>query len=257
MRQVGTGAAVWRLLLVVVSAVVRAPVENRLLLALPRKEYQRILPTMEHVLLPIGAILYEPGDSIHQVHFPDSGIVSLLSLMQDRTTLEIGMVGSEGMVGLPVFFGSDTSSSRAIVRSAGTATRVRAKALRKELDQHGSLTRLLHQYSNALLTRLAQLAACNRFHTVEARIACWLLMTHDRTTSDELQITQEQIAQLLGVRRAGVTNGASSFQKRKLISYSRGNLRILNRVGLERASCECYRIIKAQSKGFLHEIAQA
>jgi CRP-like cAMP-binding protein len=236
---------------VAISATVHAPVENRLLLALPSKEYKRLLPTMEHVLLPLGTVLHEPGDSIHQVHFPNSGIVSLLSLMQDRTTIEVGMVGIEGIVGLPVFFGSDTASSRAIVRSAGTAICVGTKALRKELGERGSLSRLLHQYTDALLRQISQLAACNRFHTVEARIACWLLMTHDRTQSDEFQITQEQISQMLGVRRAGVTNGASSFQKRKLISYSRGNMRILNRVGLESAACECYQISKARSKSAL------
>jgi CRP-like cAMP-binding protein len=234
-----------------ISAAVHAPVENRLLLALPRKEYKRLLPTMEHVLLPIGMVLYEPGDSIHHVHFPNSGIVSLLSLMLDRTTMEVGMVGSEGIVGLPAFFGSDTSSSRAVVRSAGSAICVSAESLREELGERGSLTRILHQYTNALLAQISQLAACNRFHTVEARIACWLLMTHDRAQSDEFQITQEQISQMLGVRRAGVTNGASRFQEQKLISYSRGNMKILNRVGLERASCECYQVIKAQGKGIL------
>jgi CRP-like cAMP-binding protein len=232
--------------------VAHARVENRLLLALPRRDYKRLLPTMEHVLLPIGTVLYQAGDTIQRVHFPNSGIVSLLSLMQDRTTIEVGMVGSEGIVGLPVFFGSDTSSSQAVVRSAGTAVCVAAKDLREALAERGSLSRLLHQYTHALLTQISQLAACNRFHAVQARIACWLLMTHDRVQSNEFHITQEQISKMLGVRRAGITNGASSFQKQKLISYSRGKMRILNRAGLERASCECYQVIRAQSNSFLH-----
>jgi CRP-like cAMP-binding protein len=224
------------------------PVENQLLRTLSGKEYKRLLPTMEHVLLPVGAVLYEPDVSIQRVHFPNSGIVSLLSLMNDRTTIEISMVGREGMVGLPVFFSSETSSNRAVVRSAGTAVCVSSEALHQELDERGSLTQILHQYTDALLIQVSQLAACNRFHSMEARIACWLLMTHDRSQSDEFRITQEQMSQMLGVRRAGVTNSASCFQKRQLISYSRGNIRILNRIGLERISCECYQIIKARSK---------
>jgi CRP-like cAMP-binding protein len=231
-----------------VFPVAHSRVENRLLLALPRKEYKRLLPAMEHVLLPTGAVLYQPGNSIRQVHFPNSGIVSLVSLMQDRATIEVGMVGSEGIVGLPLFFGSDRSSSQAIVRSAGTAICVRAKPLREELGEGGSLTRLLHQYTHALLTQISQLAACNRFHTVEARIAFWLLMTQDRSQSNELQITQEQMSHMLGVRRAGITHGANSFQKQGLISYSRGQMKILNRAGLQKASCECYQIIRARSE---------
>jgi CRP-like cAMP-binding protein len=235
----------------IANGAAHARVQNRLLLALPKREFKRLLPAMEHVLLPIGTVLYEPGDALQQVHFINSGIVSMLSLMQDRTAIEVGMVGVEGIAGLPVFFGSATSSSRAIVRSAGTAVCVRAKALHEELGQRGSLTRVLHQYTDSLLRQISQLVACNRFHAVEARIACWLLMTHDRTQSDEFQITQEQMSQMLGVRREGVTNGASRFQERKLISYSRGNMRILNRVGLESASCECYRIIKAPGRNVL------
>jgi CRP-like cAMP-binding protein len=203
---------------------------------------------MQHVLLPIGTVLHEPGESIHRVYFPNSGIVSFVTSMQNRSTIEIGMVGSEGIVGLPVFLGTDTASSRAIVRSAGTAVCLEANALRKELGACGSLARLLHPYTDALLTQISQLSACNRFHTIAERMACRLLMTHDRTPSDELQITQEQMAQMLGVRRVGVTKAASSFQQRTLIRYSRGNMTILDRAGLESASCECYAILKAKNK---------
>ena len=225
----------------------RAPVANRLLAALPEKEYQRLLPELEQVTLPFAEVLYEPGDRIRHVYFPNDSIISLLAEVAERSTLEVCIVGSEGMAGIPVFMGVDTSRYRALVQGAGTAMRMSAASLRTESEHVGSLHRLLHRYSHSLLTQVSQTAACNRFHTVDARLARWLLMTHDRLGSDEFRLTQEFMSNMLGVRREGVTRAAVDLQRQKLISYSRGRITVLNRTGLEALSCNCYRIIQAES----------
>jgi len=225
----------------------RAPVANRLLAALPKREYQRLLPELEQVTLPFAEVLYEPGDRIRHVYFPNDSIISLLAEVAERSTLEVCIVGSEGMAGIPVFMGVDTSRYRALVQGAGTAMRMSAASLRTESEHVGSLHRLLHRYSHSLLTQVSQTAACNRFHTVDARLARWLLMTHDRLGSDEFRLTQEFMSNMLGVRREGVTRAAVDLQRQKLISYSRGRITVLNRTGLEALSCNCYRIIQAES----------
>lgn len=229
-----------------------APVENRLLAKLPKKEYQRLLPDLENVELTFGDILYEPGDKITHVHFPNDSIISLLSAVGKRSTLEVGIVGNEGMAGIPVFMGVTESRQQALVQGAGTAMRMKSATLRKELTHPGALARLLHRYSHTLLTQITQSAACNRFHVVDERLARWLLMSQDRTGgSQEIHLTQEFLSNMLGVRREGVSKAAADLQKRKLIRYSRGNVTILDRTGLEAAACECYRIIKDESDGYL------
>lgn len=226
-------------------------IANRLLSALPRKEYQRLLPQLEYVTLTFADILFEPGDPIRHVYFPNNSIVSLLAAVAENSTLEVGIVGSEGMVGISVFMGVDVSRNQALVQGAGSAMRMKATALRREVNQFGSLYRLLHRYSHTLLTQVSQSAACNRFHMVSARLARWLLMTHDRLETDEFRLTQEFMSNMLGVRREGVTLAAGALQRGKLISYSRGIIKIHDRVGLEAVSCKCYQIIREESDGYL------
>src|SRR5216684_3821237 len=229
------------------TTALRGPPANRLLAALPKKEYQRLLPKLELVNLSFGDILFEPDDVITHVHFPNDSVISLLSAVAERSTLEVGMVGNEGMAGISVFMGVDVSSNQFLVQGSGTAVRMKAEALGTESNRLGSLHRLLHRYSHSLLTQISQSSACNRFHTVDARLARWLLMTGDRLGEDQFRLTQDFMSNMLGVRREGVNKAAGALQLKKLIRYSRGNLAILNRTGLEAASCSCYAITKAES----------
>ena len=231
----------------------RTKIENRLLRALPKKEYNRLAAHLEQVPLHFADVLYEPGDTIEYVYFPNAGIISLLSTVEDRSTLEIGVIGNEGMVGVSVLLGVKTSPNRAIVQGEGSAMRMKAAALRKAMNGDGSLQRLLHLSTHALMTQISQSAACNRFHTVEARLARWLLMMHDRMGTDEFRLTQQFLSDMLGVRRVGVTNAATALQRDKLITYSRGNITILNRAGLEAAACKCYSLVKAEYDSLLSD----
>lgn len=224
-----------------------APAANRLLAALPKKEYQRLLPEMEQVPLTFGDILYEPGDPITHVYFPNDGIISLLSKVERQKVLEVGIVGNEGVAGLPVVLGVSVSLNRGLVQSAGTAMRMKAATLRREFKRDGALQRLLHRYLHSLLTQISQSAVCNRFHTVDTRLARWLLMTHDRVGSDEFRLTQEFLSNMLGVRREAVSKADGDFQKRGLVNYTRGHITILDRAGLEATACQCYRVIKDES----------
>jgi CRP-like cAMP-binding protein len=230
-----------------------APPANRLLAALPKREYQCLLPNLEQFPLVFREILYEPGDPIRDVYFPTSGVVALLAAIEDRATLEVGLVGREGMVGVPIFMGVKTSRDRAVVQAAGGAMRMKATAFRKECNKLPSLPRLLQRYTYLRLTHIAQGAACNRFHPMDARVARWLLTTHDRIGADEFHLTQEFLSNMLGVRREGVNKTAGVLQKQRLISYNRGVLTILNRAGLEAVACQCYRIIKEEYDTFLPE----
>lgn len=229
----------------------RAPVANRLLAALPEKEYQRLLPELEQVAMPFAEVLYEPGDRIRHVYFPNDSIVSLIAEVTDRSTLEIGLIGNEGMAGISAFMGVDTSPYRAIVQGVGTAVMMKASVLRKETGRAGSLYRLLHLYTHSLLTQVSRSAACNRFHAVDARLARWLLMTGDRLGRNEFRLTQSFISTMLGVRREGVNKAAGVLQKDGLINYSRGQIKILNRASLVAVSCDCYRIMKDESDSYL------
>jgi CRP-like cAMP-binding protein len=227
-------------------------VTNRLLAALPKKEYQQLLPKLEEVNLTFGDILYEPGDSIQHVYFPNNSIISLLTVVEDSAVLEVGIVGNDGMAGLSVFMGVKESRTRALVQGTGTAMIMKSAALRREVSNGGTLSKLLKLYTHSLLTQVSQSAACNRFHLINARLARWLLMTHDRVEGDEFHLTQEFISHMLGVRREQVTLSAGSLQKQKLISYNRGQINILNRTELEAVSCNCYRVVKEEYDNFLN-----
>jgi CRP-like cAMP-binding protein len=215
-----------------------------MLAALPRKQYQRLLTGLESVALTFGEVLYEPGVRIRHVYFPNDSLVSLLTLVDNHLALEVGMVGREGMLGLPLALGSDVSPVRALVQGGGTAMRMKSARFSEEIRKSPQLQQGVNRYAGALMAQITQTAACNRFHVVEARLARWLLMTRDRVLSDEFRLTHEFLGHMLGVRRVGVTNAARALQKRKLIAYSRGKIRILNRGGLERAACSCYELVK-------------
>lgn len=229
-----------------------APVTNRLLATLPKKDYQRLLPKLEPVPLVFGDVLYEAGDDINHVYFPEVGIISLLSRVESQKVLEVGIVGNEGMAGLPVVLGVQASLNRALVQSAGTAMKMKATVLQREFKREGALQRRLHRYLHSLLTQISQSAVCYRFHKVDARLARWLLMTHDRVESDEFRLTHEFLSHMLGVRREAVSIAAGALQKQEFINYSRGYITILNRAALEALACECYRIIRGESDHVLN-----
>ena len=226
------------------STALRAPPLNRLLAALPKDEYRRLFPNFELVPLIFGEVIYQPGDLIRNVYFPTAGIISLLAAADQQATLEVGIVGREGMVGLPIFMGVKTSRDCAVVQGAGEALRMTATGFRKECSDGGSLPGQLRRYTHSRLTQISQGAACNRFHSIEARLARWLLMTRDRMERNEFQLTQEFLSNMMGVRREGVNRAAGALQNRNLIRYSRGTLTILDQAGLEAVSCRCYEIIK-------------
>jgi CRP-like cAMP-binding protein len=219
---------------------------NQMLATLPAEEYQRLWAVgLEPVTLAFGDRLHEPGELIQHIYFPSAGLlVSLLTTLQDHSALEIGLVGHEGMVGLPVAQGIDTSSVRAVVQGPGQALRMESSRFRDALEISPVLQRTFHRYTYALIAQITQTAVCNRFHQVEARLARWLLLASDRLQSNPLRFTHEALADLLGVRRVGITVAASALQQRKLIQYSRGNIKILNREGLQASACECYQKIK-------------
>jgi CRP-like cAMP-binding protein len=224
-------------------------VANSLLAALPSRNYQRLISGLEPVELKFGEVLYEPGQKIRHVYFPDNSLVSLLTVVDGHMALEVGMVGREGMVGLPLALGMDVSPVRALVQGAGTAMRMESARFSREIRRSPQLQLGVHRYANALMAQVSQTAACNRFHVVVARLARWLLMTRDRVRSGEFRLTHEFLAHMLGVRRVGVTSAARSLQTRKLIAYSRGNIRILDDKRLEAAACECYALVNAKLNG--------
>ncbi len=220
------------------------PRENQLLAALPVEEYQRLIPHLEFVLLSNQEILYEIGESIEYVYFPCQGLISYVSLMEDGSTTEVGLVGKDGMVGLPVCWGGDSTTTQASVQMPSNGMRMAAKLFKTEFNRGGALQSLVLRYTQALFTQVSQLAACNRHHSVEQRLARWLLTAQDRVQSEELLLTQEFISLMLGIRRSGVTVAATSLQKAGAIAYSRGKITILDREKLKLATCECYRVIK-------------
>jgi hypothetical protein len=219
-------------------------IANNLLASLPRKSYLGLLSGLSPVVLVFGDILYEPGKVIREVYFPGDCLVSLLAPVDGHLALEVGMVGREGMVGVPVALGIDLSPVRALVQGAGPAMKMSAARFRTEVGRNAPLRRALNLYVHELMAQISQTAACNRFHVVEARLARWLLMTRDRVRSDKFRMTHEFLSHMLGVRRVGVTEAASALQKRGLIEYTRGNIRILDGAGLEAASCACYAIVR-------------
>lgn len=226
------------------------PVRNRILAALPRKEYERLLPHLEQLALPLGLSLYKSGDFIEYVYFPNDGVVSLVTHMNDGTTIEVGLIGLDGMVGIPVLLGDDIAFEEAIVQIEGSALRMKSSALKQDLKRsHSPLLTELLLYTRSLMKQVTQTAACNRIHTVEERLSRWLLMCHDRLESDELPLTQEFISNMLGTRRASVGSAATGLQTEGLIRYSRGHISILKRDELEEFACECYRAVNGQKNG--------
>jgi CRP-like cAMP-binding protein len=223
-------------------------IKNRLLAALPAKDYARLATGLEPVTLTYGDILYEPGEAMHEVYFPNDCLVSLLTLVEGHRALEVGLVGREGMIGARLALGAATSSVRALVQGTGTAMRMNSGRFLSEFRRSPALQRALFQFTDTLMIQISQTAACNRFHIVEARLARWLLMTAERMASNQFHLTHDFLADMLGVRREGVTVAASALQQRKLISYRRGNITIIDSPGLEAASCSCYRAVMERAQ---------
>lgn len=222
----------------------RESIDNDLLAALPRAEYRQILKRLEPVTLTFGEVLFETGDTIDYVYFPGVSLVSLLTVVDHHLALEVGLVGREGLVGVPLALGIGVSSVRALVQGGGVALRMKSAHFLADLRHSLHMQRALSLYIHKLMAQIAQTAACNRFHQVEERLARWLLMTRDRVQSDSFLMTQEFLSHMLGVRRVGVTKAAGELQKRKLIEYSRGHIRLLDPSGLEAAACSCYLVVR-------------
>jgi CRP-like cAMP-binding protein len=221
---------------------------NQILAALPSKEYQRLRAQLEPVVLRFGQILYEPGAIIRQIYFPIDCLISLLTTVDKRHSLEVGMVGSEGMTGMPFVLGVNNSGVRALVQGGGEALRIASAPFRIEYDRSRPLQRALFRYTYALMAQISQTAACNRFHDAHARLARWLLMTRERVGADEFAMTHEFLAHMLGLRREGVTEAASALKRRGLINYQRGKIQLLDVKGLMASACSCYPIVQAAYK---------
>ncbi len=220
------------------------PIDNRVLASIPSKYSRRVRGELEPVSLKFGQILYEAGAKIRHVYFPVNCLISLLTAVDRHRSLEVGMVGNEGMTGMPFVLGIGESGVRALVQGAGDALRMPAASFRIEFDRNQPLRQALFRYTYALMAQISQTAACNRFHEAEARLARWLLMTRERVGSDGFPMTHEFLAHMLGVRRGGVTEAASALKRRGLIDYHRGNIRILDAKGLKSCACSCYQIVK-------------
>jgi CRP-like cAMP-binding protein len=227
-------------------AVPNEPVGNRLLAALPAAEYERLHPRLQPVDFALGEVVYEFGGQLDYVFFPTTSIVSLLYTMENGTSAEMGLTGNDGVVGIALFMGGGTMPNRAVVQSAGGALKMKAKVLQDEFALGGKFQQLLLRYTQALITQISQTAVCNRLHSVEQQLCRWLLLSHDRLKTDELIMTQELIADMLGVRREGVTVAAGRLQDDGAISYVRGHITILNREKLEATVCECYGVVKEE-----------
>jgi CRP-like cAMP-binding protein len=220
------------------------PRQNQLLAALPEAEWARWLAHMEPVDMPLGKVLYESGRRLTHVYFPTTSIVSLLYVMEDGASAEIAVVGHEGLVGVSLFMGGESTTSRAVVQSAGHAFRLKAAVMMQEFNRAGPVLHLLLRYTQALITQMAQTAVCNRHHSLDQQLCRWLLLSLDRLASNDLVMTQELIANMLGVRREGVTEAAGQLQAAGLIEYRRGRITVLDRPRLEQRTCECYAVVK-------------
>lgn len=224
---------------------------NQILAALPDEVRERLFPYLEEIPMPLGKVLYEPGQTMRYVYFPIDSIVSLLYVMESGSSAEISVVGNEGLVGISLFMGGESTSSRALVQSGGWGYRLRGQRLVDEFGRHGELMSLVLRYTQALITQMAQTAVCNRHHSVDQQLCRWLLLSLDRLPSNHLVMTQELIANMLGVRREGVTEAAGKLQKLGVIQYRRGHIEVIDRPGLEKLSCECYEVVKRESDRLL------
>jgi CRP-like cAMP-binding protein len=230
------------------------PEQNQLLRNLPEEVQQRLFPELELAALPLGRVLYESGRAQRNVYFPTDSIISLLYVMEDGASAEIAVVGHEGVVGIALFMGGETTPNRAVVQSAGTAYRLKGQLLKNEFNRSGALQHLFLRYTQALITQMAQTAVCNRHHTLDQQLCRWLLMSLDRLSSNKLIMTQELIANMLGVRRESVTEAAGKLQGRGIIHYKRGQITVLDRPKLEQACCECYKVVTYESARLLPDV---
>jgi CRP-like cAMP-binding protein len=224
-----------------------SPKQNHLLAALPADDYQRLLPHLELVPLLLGTAIYEAGGHLEHLYFPTTSIVSLLNVMEDGSSAEIAVTGNDGLIGIALFMGGGSTPSRAVVQSGGHAYRLRSSVLKREFHMGGKLQYLALRYTQALITQMSQTAVCNRHHTLEQQLCRWLLLSLDRLPSNRLDMTQQLIADMLGVRREGVTEAAGKLQEDKLIEYSRGHITVLDRPKLEKRACECYAVVKKET----------
>jgi CRP-like cAMP-binding protein len=229
-----------------VNAQVNDPKKNHLLAALPDSEWQRWWPLLEAVDMPLGQVLYEPGVALEHVYFPTTAIVSLLYVMENGASAEIAVVGNEGILGISLFMGGESTPSRAVVQSSGRGYRLEAQVMKDEFNRAGPVLHLLLRYTQALITQMSQTAVCNRHHSLDQQLCRWLLLSLDRLQGHELVMTQELIANMLGVRREGVTESALKLQHAGLIKYARGHISVLDRAGLEKRTCECYAVVKKE-----------
>lgn len=227
------------------------PQQNHLLAALSADTYSRLHPHLELMNFPLGMVLYESGDTLHHVYYPLDCIVSLLYVMKSGASAEIAVVGNEGLIGVALFMGGESTTNRAVVQSAGYAYRLKGQLLKTEFNIHGDLLHLMLRYTQSLLTQMAQTAVCNRHHSIDQQLCRWLLLSLDRLPSNQLTMTQELIANMLGVRREGVTEAAGKLQKLGVIEYRRGQITVLDRPKLERLSCECYSVVKTETERLL------
>jgi len=232
-------------------SMIVTPQQNHLLGALPAEVLDRLLPHFELIEMPLGKVLYESGDALRHVFFPTDAIVSLLYVMESGSSAEISVVGNEGMVGIAVFMGGESTPSRAIVQSAGYAFRLSGSQFKSEVNRHAELLQLMLRYTQALITQMAQTAVCNRHHSIDQQLCRWLLLSLDRLPSNQLTMTQELIANMLGVRREGVTDAAGKLQRLGVIEYSRGHITVLDRPQLEQLCCECYAVVKKETDRLL------
>jgi CRP-like cAMP-binding protein len=225
--------------------------QNHILNALPQPERERLYPHLKLVALPLGDVLYESGDTLRHIYFPTDSIISLLYVLKDGASAEIAVVGNEGAVGVALFMGGETTTNRAIVQSAGSAYQLTGARLKEEFERHGEVLHILLRYTQALITQMSQTAVCNRHHSVDQQLCRWLLLSLDRLSSPKLTMTQELIANMLGVRREGVTEAAGKLQKLGVIEYRRGQITVLDRPRLEQLCCECYAVVKEETDRLL------
>ena len=228
-----------------------SPEQNHILDALPPAERARLFPHLKLVSLPLGKVIYESGDRLQHIYFPTDSIISLLYVLEDGASAEIAVVGNDGAIGIALFMGGETTTNRAIVQSSGSAYQLTGTRLKEEFDRHGEVLHILLRYTQALITQMAQTAVCNRHHSVEQQLCRWLLLSLDRLPSSQLNMTQELIANMLGVRREGVTEAAGKLQKLGVITYSRGQIEVPDRKALERLCCECYGVVKRETDRLL------